>query len=1463
MNPLPYPGLRPFEEKDYDIFFGREGQVVQMLRQLEDRRFLAVVGSSGCGKSSLVIAGLLPAIRRGFLHETKDWIVVSPVKPGHDPYRRLASALVRCAPADPTPRGASEDQTTEGLIFETLRETDKGLLDAVAKLGLTPATAIILVVDQFEEVFAFRWTKAGSDKVAPRNDAASFVRMVLRSCSDPNGHMWVVLTMRSDFIGNCEAFLGLPEAVSRSQFLVPRLDRKQMEEAIVRPGTVRMSPFQAFTFQQDLVNRIINDAGDRPDQLPMMQHALMRTWKRAVGRNLNDGQLVLTHEDYENAGQIGEALSRDAEEAWDKIKSDPKKAQLARRLFLLLCDISPDGQITRRRPQVSEVIAVTGATIDEIEEVVREFQSDDRNFLLPTSDENLTPDTYLDISHEALLRQWSRFSKWLEGERTAVAELRRLVDGARLYREKGGELLQPKDLDRVSLWKQDNTPSANWAQRYITSEEWNGAQNFIGESAENVKRRQKAEKEKEKQKARLVRWSVLAVFSILIVASGISFHFMILAQEQAKIANEQRSAAQTARIAAEQQTQIAQTAAQAARQALTNSFFRTIGVSKDASIPTRDEREALWELAQLDRVNAAVRENLLNRWFGTADAFMRGNVRDGQGFRSATGLNVENHRLAMSDAAELGRRLAAALENPQETNSDRLSNLGDLLKALVDKMEPQAATEIAKGLAATLENPQETNSDRLSNLGDLLKALVDKTEPRAAAEIAKGLAAALENPQEANDERLSNLGKPLAELANKMDSQAASETAKGLVTALKNPQETNSERLWRLSHALATLANKMEPQAAAEIANGLVAALEDPQETNSERLSSLGYALAALANKMEPQGAAEIARRDAQRLIAALKDPQETNSERLSSLGYALAALVNKIELQAVAEIARQGAQRLVAALEDPQETNSGQLLSLGYALAAMINKIEPQAAAEIARRGAQRLIAALESSQELHAIWRLNEALAALENKMDPLAAEEIAKELAADLKNPQETEYQRLLILGQALAALANKMDPLAAAEIVKGLVENLENSQDTSYLRLSSLREPLTALANKMDPLAAGETAKRLAADLENPHEINYGRLSEFSKAFASLANKMEPQAAAEIAKGLVAALENPQEINSSELGALLAVLANKMEPQAAAETAKRLAADLESPQETEPDRLSSRRQALAALANEMNPLAVAEIAKGLVAALENPQETDSERLSSLSQALASLANKMPQAAREIVKGLAAALENPQETNPERLSSLSRALASLANKMEPQAVTEIAKGLVAALEGPQEANSDRLSNLGEALAMLTNGMDPQATAEIARQGARRVATALENPQETDSESLSRLGRALAAFCRFLPSAHRTQLLALSNMLLTPVTKKKDEGEEQPYYRKLLTTVCAQLSPQDLAEVLKYPFCTGEAEQIVLNAIDMNFAGNLWKFVKQADALGIKDIDSPARRPFAQVALNELNKL
>jgi hypothetical protein len=1203
---VPYPGLRPFEEADEPVFFGRESQISAILRQLEDHQFVAVVGSSGSGKSSLVRAGLLPALREGFLFGVTDW-VVPIIKPGHAPYQHLATALCQLEDTLQRPVSASAERNKkalsvdEALTMATLQKSDCGLINALHDAGLPEERYVMVVVDQFEEIFSFRRaTAVNREEVTSRDEAAAFVNMLLRSCEDPKNRIWVVLTMRSDFIGHCEAFLGLPEAVSRSQFLVPRLDRKQMEDAITRPGEVKIAAFHPFSFQQDLVNRIVNDAGDRPDQLPMMQHTLMRTWKRAAGRNETDAGLKLTLDDYQQVGGIEEALSKHADEAWAKIKDDPKKVQIARSLFLLLCDVSPDGQITRRRPRVKEVIAVTAASIGDVAKVIQEFQEDDRNFLLPPLGQALTPDTYIDVSHEALLRRWHLFSDWLVEEREAAAELRRLVD-----RMKVDVPLQAKELDRIALPQKDNLVLREWAKRYVTADQWNKARAFVKKSAKYVKRQHDRK-----------RNAVLAILTFLLAACGVCLFFMRRAQD----------------------------AAQQANIALTDSFFRTIGAvpSADTLPPPRDQREALWELAQLGSANTAVRGNLLNRWFGTADAFTRGDVRSGQGFRAATGLNFEYHRLVVNGAVQLGKHLAEELE--KETHPDRLSNRGTALAAVVAKMEPQAAAEIAK----------------------------------------RG--------------------------------------AQRLLTALKNPQETNSVRLLSLGRALAELVAKMEPQPAAEIAREgaqrLVTALESPQETNSLHLSTLGSALAGLmapVARMNPQAAAEIAGEGAQRLMTALENPQETQPDRLSSLGSALAALAATMEPKAAAEIAGEGAQRLMTALENAQEMDPDHLSSLGSALAALVApvaKIDPQAAAEIAKQGAQPLAQALES-------------------------------------QDPQETDRGRLSELVDALAAMGANMQPQAAAWIAEGLAVALENSEETDSNRLSSL-------------------------------------------------------------------------------GRALAILADKMEPQVAA-----------------------------------------EIAKDLAEALKNPQETDSERLSSLGNALTKLEAKMePQAAADIEAELATALENSQKTDSARLSSLGSALAALAARMEPKPAAEIAKraaeDLETAFENP-EADPDGLARLGSALGALVAPvakMEPQAAAKIAGRGAKRLIALMKNPQEMESDRLSKLGKALAAFCASLPSARHTRLLALSDLLLLPVSKKEDQDEQQLSYRKLLTAVCAQLQPQDCAEVLKYPFSVGEAEQIVLSAFP-DFGGNVWKFVGRADALRIKDVSNPAKRPSANEALNELEGL
>src|SRR5262245_15133489 len=950
---MPYPGLRPFEEEDQPLFFGREAQISTMLRQLEDHRFVAVVGSSGSGKSSLVRAGLLPAVREGFLLGTTDWLTII-IKPGHQPYQRLVRALsvATCCTKGGKAVPALDDPLTpdETATLAMLRRTDRGLLIALDQLAISPKSRVMVVVDQFEELFAFRRAGVNRDTVASRDEAAAFVVMLMRSASESAGRVWAILTMRSDFIGDCEAFLGLPEQISHSQFLVPRLDRGQMEEAIVRPAEVKEGAFKTFTFEEGLVNRIINDAGDRPDQLRLRQHGLMRAWKHAVARTGASGSPTVMPEDYEAAGGIEMALSFHADAAWDEIKDDPEKAHIARRLFLLLCDISPDGQITRRRPQVAEVQSVTGASIAKIEQVVRVFQQDDRNFLLPPPP--LTGESYLDISHEALLRQWRLFAgEWQEEERQDACELRRLADLARLRKQGQGGLLPAQDLERIDRWKE--RISAEWSRRYVTNEEWEEALSFVEESRAQVKREEEQRQKQARQKKVLLRWVAIA----LIVATTFSTVFMLRALNSEKKAKISESKAQISAVASKE-------AQQAAQEALTRSFERTIGVYSFGVLQL-DERAALWELAELDPASIPVRKGVMDHWFENEKSLPRALNRQAEGLHAAVGLNLDLRNYSASKVTEMAERLAKALEDTK-TDLPKMSRLSSVLTLLAAQMEPSGARNVADGLAKALEDLEDPKTAvyRMSLLSNVLEALAARMEPKEAADVSsrsvRVLVKAAEDPQTAayNPAGWNNA---LVALADRMEPNDARNVADSLAKALEDTK-TDPSKWSRLSNALAALATRMEtkdaaslfkalegsriaaykpaesskalaalaarmePNDARNVADGLAKALGDTK-TDPSKWWRLSNALATLAAHMEPKEAAEVSSRGAQLVAKALEDPK-TDPDKLSEFGNALAALAAHME-------PKEAAVGLLKALDNPQpqENDTGSLVSLGRAL--------------------------------------------------------------------------------------------------------------------------------------------------------------------------------------------------------------------------------------------------------------------------------------------------------------------------------------------------------------------------------------------------------------------------------------------------------------------------------------------------------------------------------------------------
>jgi hypothetical protein len=247
----PYPGLRPFERDEADLFFGRDEQIAQILERLDEGRFLAVVGASGCGKSSLVPAGIIPALETYVGITTGSHLVVVALRPGDQPLRALARALLGAV--DPARAG---NEVAVSFLQADLR---RGPLALVEALGVTPpqeGSHLLFLIDQFEEIFRYR-------ERVDRDEADAFVALLLTLAQRAEIPAHVILTMRSDYLGDCAVFAGLPDAISTSQYLTPRLTRDQRQKAIEGPAIAAGGRVET-----DLVNRLLNDMDSGPTSFP-------------------------------------------------------------------------------------------------------------------------------------------------------------------------------------------------------------------------------------------------------------------------------------------------------------------------------------------------------------------------------------------------------------------------------------------------------------------------------------------------------------------------------------------------------------------------------------------------------------------------------------------------------------------------------------------------------------------------------------------------------------------------------------------------------------------------------------------------------------------------------------------------------------------------------------------------------------------------------------------------------------------------------------------------------------------------------------------------------------------------------------------------------------------------------------------------------------------------------------------
>lgn len=1416
--PRPYPGIRPFEEADSSIFFGREAQVNDLITKLETSRFVAVVGSSGSGKSSMVKAGLLPTLKLGLLRDVDDWHSLV-IRAGSHPFRTLAEQILRRHLGLSEDAEISREQAlrVEGLAVE-LRKCPGGLADILRQFDWPHHVHFALVVDQFEEIFGFR---TSAQPAVSRDDVERLVQLLLKTAAAPipappssesppaaaaelSTRVWTVLTMRSDFIGQCEVFPALAEAVSNSQFLVPVLNEQQKEDAIRRPGQhVPGATYRPFEIEPALVRMIVNDSGDQMDQLPLMQHSLMRTWAEATLRwaGEEEARRLRAMEGEINArlrgtaageGQgtrlilptdyvpLSQALNQHAEAAWEKIltQKPPQPAQeaLTRPLFLSLCDWSPDGAVIRRRPTVESVLALTGASLADVEAVIRTFQEDERNFILPilppvvpgNPAPSLSPTDVLDISHEALLRQWKTYRRWQEENRKDITELRDLCRRSQLFQENPIRVLSKEDLSNFKKWKLTKTDA--WAQRYVLKEDWpalQGIEKLFAASDLSLKQADRYKRAYAKVAAAFI------FFGALIALAG-----LIEAGRRTKKANE---------------------AEEVATRRTTVSLSRSIGSSAGNGSISDEESDTLWDIARLAKTDEPVRTALLDDWFSSAARFNRGANPAGDGIGTAMGLSLGVHFHATGKANLLMDKIVNQGTSDFSTYGDSENNwrlLGQFfdssalharLEALIEKFEQGKALDTSVGDACMIIKLLAARSAVASDWR--------KGSPAGAAtQLIKAANSTNSNYNIAPFEDA------LQALASKMDATDATTVAEQLIKALESSQvsdapleEYREDHSCEFAKVLASLLAKLDDKTAAPLAKRGVAHLLRALDTLFNAYNPEGFdaALTGLMPKVDAAAAAAMA----ESLVKKLEDPQ-TEAAKRPGLALALAILMSRLDSSA-ASLAQRGVDQLLTTLSQrPQNDSSGGADSLAEMLAGPVSRLD-LAAAPVVQRVAHSVVGILAKSEFISRFDLIWPALPGLMTKLDAASVFPVAKRLIEMLNSTQHVFPGRRAKMAALLKILALKLNGSEVTTLTNQLVENSLPIDDDEVAALSYLLQSL-------DVAAAAALAKKL---VDNPGPLD----ERHATALSCLLDKLD--------------------------GATAAVLAKRGADKV-----------LQKMQAAEPGDFEGRAdlvQALQALLTKLEagaaePLAL-QGADQWVKTLESEQIRWGYDFSPLlAQPLTRLTARLKAAdITAFAEQSLQALEHTSIHAPFLIHRCSRTVAGLAENLDPSGRRIIRHRLLSLLVGKllKAVNEDKTESGG-------------------------------NDKKWESSA-----RQLAEyFCQsafVLPPKEKEMLLScILWFILADASPASEDQTRENNIRRVTIEALATLDVPALAGILKWPQCRGEAQQLVLTALEQKthgeFHGDIWQFVAFAAKTcypGV-DLDGPAGRISLKDMLQAVSK-
>ncbi len=576
----PFMGLQYFTEANAHLFFGRELLTARLIGRLRQHRFLAVIGTSGSGKSSVVRAGLIPALRRGEPladgtlppNGSVNW-PIHLITPTAHPLEALAATLTRDS--------QSVQETT--VLLEDLAQEPRSLyLYARKLLSRRDQEArhhgrLLLVIDQFEELFTL--CRNEQERSCFLANLLTSVGLDARIDVEPDveqqyeGPVSVVIVLRADFYAHCAQYEGLRNALVHYQDFIGPMDEEELRRAIEEPAKEG-----GWKFERGVVELLLRDVGNEPGALPLLSHALLETWKRRRGRTM-----VL--ESYAESGMVRGAIAQTAEYVFNQ-QLTPEQRPLARNIFLRLTELGESTQDTRRRVALEELLS-TGGQRENVESILQSLV----DARLVTTGEGT-----VELAHEALIRQWPMLRQWLIENREWLQIHRHLTEAAQEWlalERDPGELYRGGRLTQVQEWVDPHRDELNDLERQFLAASQSLTEQ---EEAEKLKRQQReleqarALTEIERQRAeeqiqaaqqlrrRAVLLAGLLVVALLLAIVSVLFgraanHNATLASQNAATAQaastqavEQQAIAATERYRAEYQAQVAlsrQLAAQA------------------------------------------------------------------------------------------------------------------------------------------------------------------------------------------------------------------------------------------------------------------------------------------------------------------------------------------------------------------------------------------------------------------------------------------------------------------------------------------------------------------------------------------------------------------------------------------------------------------------------------------------------------------------------------------------------------------------------------------------------------------------------------------------------------------------------------------------------------------------------------------------------------------------------------